>query len=82
MAQVGARRVELDSGQQAQDEGLGVQPHMGVLPESSCEGVGLGSGLSPYVWFLKLPDSGPVLGNRGRGVHGQTPKGVWRLDLG
>lgn len=35
--------------------GLGVQPHMGALPESSCEGVGLGSGLSPASQVSEAP---------------------------
>lgn len=53
--------------------GLGVQPHMGVLPESSCEGVGLGSGLSPASLVSEAPRLWASAWEQGEGCPGQTP---------
>lgn len=55
--------------------GLGVQPHMGVLPESSCEGVGLGSGLSPTSLVSEAPRLWASAWEQGEGCPGQTPQG-------
>ena len=53
--------------------GLGVQPHMGALPESSCEGVGLGSGLSPASLVSEAPRLWASAWEQGEGCPGQIP---------
>lgn len=53
--------------------GLGVQLCMGALPESICEGVGLGSGLSPMSLVSEAPRLRASAWEWGEGCPGQTP---------